>query len=422
MKVTLLPSSISGTIQAIASKSFAHRQLICSSLADRETEIVCSNLSDDIRATMGCLVSLGAYADYLDGSVIVTPIASIPPEALLDCGESGSTYRFLVPLAAAFGVRARFLLRGRLPERPMWPMWENLEGHGMSISGMGKSEVTLSGRLSGGSFILPGDVSSQFISGLLMAMPLIRGEKRIEIKDKVESAGYINMTIDVLRSFGIKVRKEGNAITMSEGEKFSSPGVTVTEGDWSNSAFWLCGAAASGQEVTCRGLNMDSSQGDAAIAGILRDMGADVECSGSSVRVKAAGLKGIEIDAGDIPDLVPAIALAACTAEGVTRITNAGRLRVKESDRLFTVADTLRKLGADIEEGEDSLSVTGGRRLAGGSVDSHGDHRIVMMAAIASLLSEDSITIDGAGAVNKSYPGFFEDFASLGAEVRKEQP
>ena len=167
---------------------------------------------------------------------------------------------------------------------------------------------------------------------------------------------------------------------------------------------------------------MDSSQGDAAIAGILRDMGADVECRGSSVRVKAAGLKGIEIDAGDIPDLVPAIALAACTAEGVTRITNAGRLRVKESDRLFTVADTLRKLGADIEEGEDSLSVTGGRRLAGGSVDSHGDHRIVMMAAIASLLSEDSITIEGAGAVNKSYPGFFEDFASLGAEVRKEQP
>lgn len=246
-----------------------------------------------------------------------------------------------------------------------------------------------------------------------------QGEKRIEIKDKVESAGYINMTIDVLRSFGIKVRKEGNAITMSEGEKFSSPGVTVTEGDWSNSAFWLCGAAASGQEVTCRGLNMDSSQGDAAIAGILRDMGADVECSGSSVRVKAAGLKGIEIDAGDIPDLVPAIALAACTAEGVTRITNAGRLRVKESDRLFTVADTLRKLGADIEEGEDSLSVTGGRRLAGGSVDSHGDHRIVMMAAIASLLSEDSITIEGAGAVNKSYPGFFEDFASLGAEVER---
>lgn len=422
MKVTLLPSSISGTVEAIPSKSFAHRQLICSALADRETEMVCGSLSDDIRATMGCLGSLGASVDYRDGSVLVGPITSLPAEAFLDCGESGSTYRFLVPLAAALGVRARFILRGRLPERPMGPLWECLEKHSVSISGMGSSEVTISGRLTGRTFILPGDVSSQFISGLLMSLPLIGGEKRIEIKGKVESAGYINMTAGVLGSFGIKVCKEGNTITISDGEKYTSPGRTVTEGDWSNSAFWLCGAAASGSEITCRGLNPGSSQGDSAIAGILRNMGADIEWSGSSARVKAAGLKGTEIDAGDIPDLVPAIAVAASSAEGVTRITNAGRLRIKESDRLFTVADTMRKLGADIEEGEDSLTVTGVRRLSGGSVDSHGDHRIVMMAAIASLLSEENITIGGAEAVNKSYPGFFEDLASLGAEVRKEQP
>lgn len=422
MRITLLPSSISGSIRAIPSKSFAHRQLICSALADRETEIVCAGLSEDIRATMGCLGSLGASVEYRDGSVLVGPITSLPAEALLDCGESGSTYRFLVPLAAALGVISRFILRGRLPERPMGPLWKCLEKHSVSISGIGSSEVTISGRLSGGTFILPGDVSSQFISGLLMALPLIGGEKGIEIKGKVESAGYINITAGVLGSFGIKVCKEGNTITMSGEEKFTSPGRIFTEGDWSNSAFWLCGAAASGSEIRCGGLNTGSSQGDAAIAGILRDMGADVECSGSSVTIKAAGLKGSEIDAGDIPDLVPAIALAASSAEGVTRITNAGRLRMKESDRLFTVADTLRKLGADIEEGEDFLTVKGGRRLRGGSVDSHGDHRIVMMAAIASLLSEESITIEGAEAVNKSYPGFFEDFASLGAEFRKEQP
>ena len=421
MRITLLPSSISGAVQAIPSKSFAHRQLICSSLADAKTEIVCSTISEDIRATMGCLSSLGASVDHRDGSLFVSPIISPFSDVLLDCGESGSTYRFLVPVAAALGVKTGFLLRGRLPQRPMGPLWESLEEHGISISGIGNREVTLSGRLSGGTFNLPGNVSSQFISGLLMAMPLIRGEKSIEVKGKAESTGYINMTIDVLGSFGINADQNGGSIRIAAEDKFKSPGRIVTEGDWSNSAFWLCGAAASGMEITCRGLRRDSSQGDMAIVRILSDMGAVVEFSGNSVIVKPSVLNGIEIDAGDIPDLVPAIALAACSARGVSRISNAGRLRIKESDRLFTVAETLRRLGADIREGEDSLLISGGRPLAGGTVLSHGDHRIVMMAATASLLSQESITIEAAEAVNKSYPGFFEDFASLGAEVRKEQ-
>lgn len=421
MKVSVLPSSIGGSIQAIPSKSFAHRQLICSALSDRDTEIICRSLSEDINATMECLGALGASAEQKDGTILVRPVKLPPSEALFDCKESGSTYRFLSPVAAALGVKARFLLSGRLPERPMAPLWETLEEHGILISGKGSSEVSLSGRLSGGSFTLPGGVSSQFISGLLMALPVVDGEKRIELKGTAESLGYINMTIDVLRAFGIKVYKKGNLIMIPEGDRFKSPGSIVTEGDWSNSAFWLCGAAASDSEITCTGLDPLSSQGDSYLVTILRNMGAKVECSESSVTVKANGLKGIDIDAANIPDLVPAIALAACSAKGTTRIYNAGRLRIKESDRLFTVADTLRRLGADAVEEESSLCITGGRSLTGGGVSSFGDHRIVMMAAVASLISKGMITIDGSEAVKKSYPGFFDDFKSLGAEVRKER-
>lgn len=421
MKVTVLPSVIKGKIRAIPSKSFAHRQLICAALADRETKISCPVISEDISATMRCLTALGAGIEHQDGIITVKPVGSPVSGAVLDCGESGSTYRFLAPVAAALGTESTFLLRGRLAERPMGPLWETLERCGILIEGKGSERVSFSGRLSAGEFTIPGDVSSQFISGLLMALPLLGKNSKIEITGPVESRGYIEMTLDVLKTFKVKMELNGDSsISVPGGVEITTPGSITTEGDWSNTSFWLCGAAACGQGITCEGLNTNSSQGDRAIVSVLEEMGAEAVYEDNSVKVKADILRPARIDARDIPDLVPPIALLACAAEGETKIFNAGRLRLKESDRLFTVADTLRKLEANILEEGSSLLIRGGRPLAGGEVDSHGDHRIAMMSALASLISRDKIVISGAEAVGKSYPGFFEDFAALGGIVRKE--
>lgn len=420
MKVTVLPSVIKGNIRAIPSKSFAHRQLICAALAENETKITCTVISEDISATMRCLAALGAEIEDQYGVITVKPIGSPVSGAVLDCGESGSTYRFLAPVAAALGAESTFLLRGRLAERPMGPLWESLERCGMSIEGKGSEKVSFSGRLLAGEFTIPGDVSSQFISGLLMALPLLRKNSKIKIVGPAESRGYIDMTMDVLNSFGVTAEVKGSSIEVFRRARFISSGSITTEGDWSNTSFWLCGAAACGQSITCEGLNTKSSQGDRAIVSVLEEMGAKAAYEDNSLKVKAGILRFARIDARDIPDLVPPIALLACAAEGETEIFNVGRLRLKESDRLFTVADTLRRLGAEISEEGSSLRIRGGRPLAGGEVNSHGDHRIAMMAALASVISRDKIVINGAEAVGKSYPGFFEDLAVLGGIIRKE--
>lgn len=420
MKVTVQPSVIKGNVRAIPSKSFAHRQLICAALADRETKISCSSLSEDINATIRCLEALGSGIKFTNGIISVTPINNMVSGAVLDCGESGSTYRFLAPVAAALGAEPTFFLRGRLAERPMGPLWETLERGGISIGGKGTERVSFSGRLSAGEYTISGYVSSQFISGLLMALPVLGKNSRIKVTGPLESRGYIDMTLDVLDTFSARAEMKEGSIETAGIEKFISPGSIITEGDWSNSAFWLCGAAACGSCITCEGLNIDSSQGDRAIVSLLQVMGAEAVYEEDSVRVKAGTLRPARIDVKDIPDLVPPIALLACAAEGETEIFNAERLRLKESDRFFTVADTLRKLGADISEEGSSLRIRGGRPLLGGEVHSHGDHRIAMMAALASLISLDKIVMSGAEAVGKSYPGFFEDFGSLGGIVRKE--
>lgn len=420
MRVIVSPSVITGNVSAIPSKSFAHRQLICAALANKKTKIYCALLSEDISATMRCLVALGAGIVFEKGVIFVTPIKTPIFGAVLDCGESGSTYRFLAPVAAALGAEATFLLSGRLAERPMTSLWQTLEKNGISIENKDSNRVRLFGRLSAGEFIVPGDVSSQFITGLLLALPLLKKNSGIKIVGPIESKGYIDITLNVLESFGIKIELKENSILVPGGVDFISPESIATEGDWSNSAFWLCGAAASGQSITCEGLNNESLQGDRAIVSVLEEMGAHTLYEKNFIEVKAKTLKSTRINARNIPDLVPPIALLACSAEGETEIFNAERLRFKESDRLFTVANTLKKLGADISEKGSSLFIRGGKPLVGGEVDSHGDHRIAMMATLASLISKDKIVINGAKAVYKSYSNFFEDFAALGGIVRKE--
>ncbi len=421
MNVTVLPSVIKGCVEAIPSKSLAHRLLICAALSENDkTEIVCQSISEDIKATMSCLASLGGGMTYENGIISVSPLACLRYGATLNCRESGSTYRFLVPVTAALGVEPVFLLEGRLGQRPMQPLWKTLENNGVSISGKGTDKVRISGKLSCGEYYIPGNITSQFISGLLMALPLLENDSIIHITGCLESKGYLDMTLSAMKTFGVRAEVTGSSAVIFGKQTYTSPRRVLTEGDWSNAAFWLCGAAACGQSLTCTGLNPLSSQGDRAICRVLEDMGAKTAFGKNLVTVKANGLHGTDVDAKNIPDLVPAIAVAACSARGTTKIYNAGRLRLKESDRLFTVADTLSRLGADISEQESSLVINGGKTLAGGCVDSCGDHRIVMMASIASVISTGSITIRNAEAVNKSYPGFFDAFENLNGCIRKE--
>lgn len=419
MTVTVAPAVLGGCVDAIPSKSFAHRLLICAALSERETQIACHGDSSDIDATRRCLNALGSDITFEDGTLSVAPLAERKPSSVLDCGESGSTYRFLVPVVAALGRDTEFILHGRLSARPMSPLWDALEQHGVSVAGHGSERVRISGQLHGGTFTIPGNISSQFISGLILALPLLAEDSTIQISGKLESESYLKITLAAVNAFGIRTSFLGNTITIPGGQRYVSPQHIAVEGDWSNAAVWLCAAAACGTTITCNGLNPASVQGDRAVCDLLTAFGADLTVTENSVTVRPAYLSGTEIDASDIPDLVPVLAVLACAACGTTTIYNAGRLRLKESDRLLTVSGTLRRLGANISETEDGLCITG-HRLSGGRVDSCNDHRIVMMAAIASILADGDITITNAEAIEKSYPGFFTDFSRLGGRVRKE--
>lgn len=412
MKKTLCTPKPAGVIEVIPSKSHAHRLLICAALADVPTVIRCTKSNDDIDATSRCLVSLGAKIEYDGESFHVDPIKKAIYGAELDCGESGSTFRFLLPVVSALGVNAKFLLKGRLPERPLSPLYEELVRHGETLAPMGSNPFEISGRISGGVYSFAGDVSSQFTTGLLLALPMTGEKSEIRLSGKIESRPYIDMTIDALDCFGISVNEENGVFSISDGQ-FRSPGHCSAEGDWSNAAFMLACGALSKEGVTVSGLNPKSTQGDRAVVDILSRFGAECHADGDKVSVRHAPLHGIDIDAADIPDLVPVLSVVASAAPGETVIRNCARLRLKESDRLLTVSTFLSDLGADIKIVGDSLVIHGKEKLCGGTVSSYGDHRIAMSASVASILCENEVTIEKSEAVSKSYPAFFEDFAAL---------
>jgi 3-phosphoshikimate 1-carboxyvinyltransferase len=414
-----------GEIKAIPSKSQAHRLLICAALADGGTYIECGETSDDIDATVRCLNSLGASVTHDGAGFAVKPLAAPASSDVItqDCGESGSTLRFMLPVCCALGATAEFIMRGRLPERPMMPLLKAINLHGCEFSATGNN-LRCSGQLTSGVFELPGDVSSQFTSGLLLALPLLGDDSVLIVEGKEESRRYASLTLDALGRFNIRIERKvpqanvRSIYVIKRSEGFRSPGKASVDGDWSNAAFWLCAGAIGGNEVTCSGLNLGSRQGDMAILRLLERFGADVAYEASSVTVKPSGLRGIEIDASDVPDLVPALSVVAAVAEGDTLVYSAGRLRMKESDRLASITAALRDLGADVDKTHDGLIIRGKKALSGGTTTSFGDHRIAMMAAIASTVCENPVTIKGAEAVNKSYPGFFRDFEKLGGVVR----
>lgn len=422
MKISLLPSNLDGAVEAPPSKSCMHRALICAAAADAPTKILCNSFSKDIEATLSCLSALGAKFEYGEGAVTVYPIDKAEnneTECVLDCGESGSTLRFMLPFAASLGKRCTFIGAPRLGERPLAPLCEALNKHNVETI-YGKDSFLpckIRGKLSGGVFEIPGDISSQFITGLLLALGNTNGGE-IKTTTPLQSAPYIDITTDIQKKFGITVEKTPCGYTVEAGQKYSSPKETPIEGDYSNGAFWLAaGAIGSTNGICCTNLYEKTFQGDGKIVEILRDMGADIRRSGNSVTVYKSVLNAVEIDASDIPDIVPILCVAASCAQGKTVFYNIERLRAKESDRVETTVNMLRALGCTITADEHTITVEKSR-LHGGSVTSANDHRIAMSAAIASLVCDGGVTIDKAEAVAKSYPDFYEKFKMLGGIYR----
>lgn len=388
MNVTILPGTLKGAVTPPSSKSQTHRAVLALMLAQGEGKLSNLAVSEDIQATQDCVAALKsgqpAQADGLP---------------LLDCGESGSTLRFLIPVALAVRGGGHFTGRGRLMERPQGPYIRLFEEKGILWKQEG-AYLTVAGQLEPGVYALPGNVSSQFITGLLYALPLLPGDSQIVLTTPLESRGYVDMTLDMLRRFDIKVEEQEGGFLVPGNQTYQARDLTL-EADWSGAAFWYA-ANFLGAQVDIQGLNPDSVQGDRQIG---------------TLYWKLARPGDVDIDLSQCPDLAPPLAVMAAVRKGTTRFVNAGRLRMKESDRLETIARTLNALGAKAQVGEDTLTLEGLDYLEGGTVDGCNDHRIAMMAAVAAVACKEPVTIQGAECVKKSYPRFWEDYTALGGEV-----
>lgn len=396
--VTITPSPLSGKITVPPSKSISHRALICAALADGKSEI--TNLLDcaDTKATIDILRAFGAKITQNGDKTVVEGIKDPSAEAIADCCESGSTLRFLIPVAAALGCRTEFLGRAKLPQRPITPYLTELTKNGVTFE-TETMPYKISGKLKAGDYSLAGNISSQFISGLLFALPILDGESKIILTSPLESKPYVDITIAELKKFGVDITETEYGWHIAGNQQYT-PFNTAIEADMSQAAFFVV-ANALGSKIEIEGLNPNSLQGDRAILDITE---------------KAKG-KAFDVDASQIPDLVPILTVLAALSEGTSHITSCGRLRIKECDRLAAITEELNKLGAKVTELPDSLVIEGVKELHGGVCDSHTDHRIPMSLAIASTRSTEPVTLNGAECVSKSYPTFFEDFVSLGGKT-----
>ncbi len=390
MDITVYPGYLHGTISAPPSKSCAHRIFICAALADKPTQIHCGPPGRDVEATIACLQALGANITKVNGGFQVSPIHSLPKAVRLPCGESGSTLRFLLPLVGALGVDATFFMEGRLPQRPLSPLWEEMQRHGCYLSRLEDNTIFCTGKLQAGDYHLEESASSQFHSGLMMALPLVGGSR---LYGRPQSAPYIEITLDILRKFGVY----WNHFCLMEPQTYRSPGSVAVEGDWSGAAFLLA-ANALGSSVEIQDLSADSLQGDREIVK-LPDM-LQEHCT---------------LSAASIPDLVPILSIVAACRHGAV-FTDISRLRLKESDRVDTVCRMLSSLGGHAIADENTLTVLPAA-LTGGTVDPGNDHRIAMAAAIAATVCKGPVTVLNAQCVEKSYPNFWEDFKNLGGTL-----
>lgn len=391
MDLTIHPRMLRGEINPIPSKSQAHRLLICAAFADKPTQLHCPDTNRDIEATVDCLNGLGATITRNEHGYLVDPMVTAPQSAYLNCHESGSTLRFMLPMVGALGVDTTFQMAGRLPQRPLSPLWEEMERMGCRLHRPTVDTLRCEGKLQSGTYRISGGVSSQFITGLLFASALMEGETNIDIIGRLESRPYVEMTQKAMAMFGIEttsLRVDGNS-------NFCSPGRMVVEGDWSNGAFWLA-ARELGSQLGIRGLDSNSAQGDKAVADLLPRFNNEMP----------------QISAADIPDLVPILSVVAGVNKGAV-FTDIQRLRLKETDRVATVMATLHALGINAEATEDTLTVWPGS-YHGCIIDAANDHRIAMSAAIAATVADGPVTILNADSVNKSYPKFWEEYSRLG--------
>ena len=411
-------STLQGSVSIPSSKSIGHRALICAALASGKSIIRNINISRDIKATAEVLESLGKSIEIQSNTIKVSggPEINYTGRELF-CDESGSTLRFLVPVAMLQDGLVTFNGRGKLVERPLTPYYHIFDKQQISYKNKaGLLPLEIKGKLNPGNFNIKGNVSSQFISGLMFALPLLKDSSIISIEGDLESRPYVDLTMDVLKSFGVEIiNNEYKSFFIKGNQCYISNDYSV-EGDYSQAAFFIAAGLLKGN-VKCTNLRTDSLQGDRAIIDIVENMGGNISIVNGDILAVESQLKGSKIDASQVPDLVPILTVLAAVSEGETIIYNAARLRIKECDRLHAISTELNKVGANIIEKEDSLVINGVSSLDGGTVESWNDHRIVMAMAVASMKAKAPIVIKGFEAVEKSYPHFFSDFTSLGGVI-----
>ncbi|MCM1226492.1 MAG: 3-phosphoshikimate 1-carboxyvinyltransferase [Clostridium sp.] len=403
MDIEIIPSKLKGEVSIPSSKSMTHRMLICAAMSKGTSVISNVTFSKDIYATIDALKTCGAEISVSEESVTVKGIENPPENAEIDCCESGSTLRFMIPVTAALGINAIYKGQGRLPERPITPYLRELTKNGITFDYGNTMPFAVKGKLKSGVFEIEGDISSQFITGLLFALPLLDGDSEIRLMSKLESKPYADMTISCLDRFGVEILETQNGYSIKGGQKFIPINAAV-EGDYSQAAFFYA-ANFLGSDVKINNLFDKSVQGDKKIVEIIKSL-----CYNNN---DPSNTDGFNVDASDIPDLVPILGVIGTFSKGRSVIYNAARLKIKESDRLETTANALNALGGRVTASDDGLVIEHSE-LKGGTVDSAGDHRIAMSAAIASTVCTEPVIIKNAGSVEKSYPDFFKDYINLG--------
>ena len=417
--VTLTPSKLNGSIVIPPSKSLCHRAIICASLAHGISEIHNTGQSLDIDATIDAMTALGANISRDGDRLIIdgTHTFKKATSSIIDCMESGSTLRFLIPIALHSNAPITFTGHGRLPTRPLDTYYTLLDQKGIKYSNdSGALPLTINSGDISGVLEIEGDISSQFISGLLFSLPLYPFDSEIRITTPLESKGYVDLTIDIMEKFGVTIHNNHYHTFRIHGGQTYKPTNYTVESDYSQAAFFLA-AGALGSFVVCKGLSLESKQGDREIIKIIERMGGNIVCENGGIAALPSTLHGCEIDASQIPDLVPILTVLASLAEGETLITGASRLRIKESDRLSSITEQLNSLGATVLEKNDGLIIEGASILKSGTTNSCNDHRIAMAVAIATTCCSDIVVLEDSDCVKKSYPHFWSDFASLGGIV-----
>ncbi len=415
--IKLHPGRLSGVLSVPPSKSVAHRAIICAALAKEESVVSPVDVSDDMRATLQCMTALGAHWVREGDNLRICGQAFTPAQhPHMDCLESGSTLRFVIPLTLALTGGGTFLTKGRLKERPLGPFEAVFAPLGITLAKT-DSGFDAKGQLAPGRYELPGDVSSQFITGLLLALPLLQGDSEIKLTTAMESEGYVQLTLDAMEGFGVTTKRPApDWFVIPGGQRYKARSCHV-EGDYSQAAVMLC-AGALGSSVSIKGLNPDSRQGDKAVIDLLQKMGASYSADGGVCSMHADRLRGTIIDGSQIPDVLPMLALVMSLAQGESRIENAGRLRIKECDRLEATVMELSKLGAKIRAEGDTIFISGQEHLSGGTtVHSRDDHRMAMMLSIAALHCIEPVVLENPACVTKSWPSYWDDYLALGGNV-----